>query len=334
MNTSVTRRRFLAGAGALGAGSLLGLRRADAAERPPEVRRIRFLHAPALCLAPQYLAEELLRLEGFTDVEYVELGTRHGPNVVAEGGADLSMWDTAGTMPALDSGKAVVIGGVHAGCIEVFGNDRIKALHDIKGKTIGITAYGNSDHIFLSSMAAYIGIDPRTDIRWLPVGVRGDAIQAFVDGKADALMAFPPQPQELRARGIGHVVLNTTQDRPWSQYFCCSVHANRDFVAKHPVATKRALRAILRSADLCARDPRTAAEYMIAKGYEKRRDLALEVVSALPYRRWRDADPEDTVRFFALRLHEVGMIRTAPHKLVAQGTDLRFFRELARELKA
>jgi NitT/TauT family transport system substrate-binding protein len=328
------RRRFLGDAATLGVAALAGLPRRSAAEAPPETRRIRFLHAPALCLAPQYMAEDLLRLEGFTNIEYVDMGTQHGPNVIAAGGADISMWDTPGTIPALESGKAIVLGGVHAGCIEVFGNDRIKALRDIKGKRVAIVDYGNSDHVFLSSLAAYIGIDPRTDIDWVRVGVRGDAIQAFSEGKADALMAFVPQPQELRARRIGHVVLDTVQDRPWSQYFCCSVHANREFVAKNPIATKRVLRAILKSADLCARDPQTAAAYMVAKGYETRPAIALEVVSGLPYRRWRDSDPEDTVRFYALRLHEVGMIKTPPHKLVAQGTDLRFFRELTRELKA
>ncbi len=209
-----------------------------------------------------------------------------------------------------------------------------KLLHDIKGKTVAITAYGNSDHVFLSSMAAYIGIDPRTDIRWLPVGVGADAILAFSEGKADALVAFPPQPQELRAKGIGHVLLDTTHDRPWSQYFCCSVHANREFVSKHPIAVKRALRAILKSADVCAKDPKRAAEYMVEKGYETRLDIALEVVSGLPYRRWREANPEDTIRFYALRLHEVGMIKSSPQKLIAQATDFRFFNELKKELKA
>ncbi len=122
-----SRRRFLADTSALGVAAFLSVSEKAAAEPSPETKRLRLLHAPAICLAPQYLAEELLRLEGFTEIEYVNLGTRHGPSVVAAGDADLSMWDTPGTMPALDSGKVVVLGGVHAGCIEVFGNDRVKA---------------------------------------------------------------------------------------------------------------------------------------------------------------------------------------------------------------
>ncbi len=53
----------------------------------------------------------------------------------------------------------------------------------------------------------------------------------------------------------------------------------------------------------------------------------------MPYRKWREYNPEDTVRFYALRLHEVGMIKSTPQKLIAQGTDWRFLNELKRELK-
>jgi hypothetical protein len=53
-----------------------------------------------------------------------------------------------------------------------------------------------------------------------------------------------------------------------------------------------------------------------------------------PYDRWREYNPEDTIRFFALRLHEIGMIRSSPQKIIAGGTDWRFLNELKRELKA
>src|SRR5262245_43943691 len=93
------------------------------------------LGCPARTVAMPFTAASC---EGFTDIQYVELGTTHGPNVVAAGGADLSMWDTPGTIPALDSGKVVILGGVHAGCIEVFGNERVRSIRDIKGKTLAI----------------------------------------------------------------------------------------------------------------------------------------------------------------------------------------------------
>ena len=108
----------------------------------------------------------------------------------------------------------------------------------------------------------------------------------------------------------------------------------KEFVAKYPVATKRAIRALLKAADVCANEPERAARYLEAKGYEPRYDIGLEVMKSLPYNHWRDWNHEDTLRFFALRLHEVGIIKTTPNQIIAKGTDWRFLNELKRELKA
>jgi NitT/TauT family transport system substrate-binding protein len=159
-------------------------------------------------------------------------------------------------------------------------------------------------------------------------------MQLFADGTIDAFMAFPPEPQELRAKKIGHVVVSTTVDRPWSQYFCCMVVANRDFVRKHPVATKRALRAILKANSVCALEPVRSARTLVDKWYPTTHyDYALQTIKEIPYGQWREYDPEDTVRFYALCMHEVGMIKSSPQQMIAQGTDWRFLNELKKELK-
>ncbi len=53
----------------------------------------------------------------------------------------------------------------------------------------------------------------------------------------------------------------------------------------------------------------------------------------LPYANWRNYDPADTLRFYALRLREAGMIKSPPQRIIAQSADWRFFNELKRELK-
>ena len=86
-------------------------------------------------------------------------------------------------------------------------------------------------------MAAQIGLDPSKDINWVDSGPV-DPMQLFVDGKIDAFLSYPPQAQELRARHVGRVLLKTAEDHPWSQYFCCMLAGNREFVRNHPVTTK------------------------------------------------------------------------------------------------
>ena len=330
-----TRRQFLERTSALGAASLLGLSRPATAEPPPETRKIRLVHAPAICLAPQYLAEELLRLEGFSEVTYVEMMSGNTADGIYAGRADLTMEAAPAVVYTMDSRPSLVaLAGIHGGCYELFGNERVKAVRDLVGKTVSVHALGSADHVLLASMLAYVGMDPRKDVNWIVGNKSMDAMRLFVEGKADAYMGFPPAPQELRAKKIGHVIVNTVQDRPWSQYFCCMLVANREFVAKNPVATKRALRAYLKAADICAQEPERVAHFLAAKGYEPRYEVGLEVLKGLPYGRWREANPEDTLRFLALRLHEVGMIKSTPQKLIAQGTDWRFLNELKKELKA
>jgi NitT/TauT family transport system substrate-binding protein len=117
------------------------------------------------------------------------------------------------------------------------------------------------------------------------------------------------------------------------QYFCCVVAGHRAFVQTHPIATKRALRAILKGADLCALEPERAARSLVNNGLAPRYDDALQAMQDVPYGKWREYDPEDTVRFYALRLHEIGMLKSTPQQIIAQGTDWRFLNELKKELK-
>ena len=114
-----------------------------------------------------------------------------------------------------------------------------------------------------------------------------------------------PMPQELRAKKIGRVIVDTAQDRPWSQYFCCMLVANREFVAKHPGRHQACCSRIPQGgrhlrAGARASGPHTSS----TRATRHATRSALEVLKKLPYNRWREANPEDTLRFHALRLHE------------------------------
>jgi NitT/TauT family transport system substrate-binding protein len=204
----------------------------------------------------------------------------------------------------------------------------------LKGRKVGIPeGFGSSGHLLLAIMVAHVGLDPHSDIEWT-VTPTGDLLGVFAEGQVDAFLAFPPEPQELRAREVGRVILNTATDKPWSRYFCCMVVGNREFINDHPRATKRVLRAILKANDICAAAPEAAARRLVDAGFTKRYDYALQTLTELPYASWREFDPEDAMRFYALRLHEVDMIKSSPNALIAEGTDWRFLNELKRELKA
>jgi NitT/TauT family transport system substrate-binding protein len=335
MVTSQTRRRLLASLSLAGAACLVRAPGAVAAEGPPETTSVRFMRTPSLCHAPQFVAEELLRGEGFTEIQYIESkSTAEINEAVASGRVDFNIHFAPQWVSVIDGGSPVtVLSGVHVGCFELFGKEGVRSIADLKGKAVGIAALGSSDHLFVSVMAAYIGLDPANDIHWVTSQSPTPA-ELFADGKIDACLGLPPVPQELRARNIGHVVVNSAMDRPWSQYFCCMLAGNREYVRKYPVATKRVVRAILKGADFCASEPAAAAQRLIDGRFADRYDYALQTIRDVPYDKWREYDAEDTMRFYALRLHDLGFVKSVPQKIIADGTDWRFLNELKRELKA
>jgi NitT/TauT family transport system substrate-binding protein len=332
----ISRRAFLSGVTTAATATLVGFRPQAAAEPPPETPRLVLRRPPtpgASCTAPQLVAEELLKSEGFTDVQYLKKGTAEATKALATGDIDMVMTFAGNFLIQVEAGDPIVIlAGIHLGCFELFATERVRTIRDLKGKTVSVTDLGSGRHVFLAAALGYVGLDPRKDVKFVTYSP-AESARLLAEGKIDAYQAFAEEVQELRAKKIGRSVLSGTSDRPWSQYFCCVMAANRDFVRKHPVATKRALRAMLKASSLCALEPEGVTRSLVDKGYAREPAYTLQMLKELPYTRWRDLDPEDTVRFYAVRLHEVGMLRTSPQKLIAQGTDWRFLNELKKELK-
>jgi len=316
-----------------GAAGFVGISRAPTADGALETTSVRLPKIPSICVAPQDIAEELLRAEGFTDIRYVPTGNT-ALQSIARGDTDLAANFAPVLIAGLEQGVAIsVLGPVHVGCFEVFGNEQVRSITDLKGKSVGVEAFGSPTHLFLSVIAGNVGIDPGKDINWITSGPV-KPMQLFIEGKIDAFLGFPPEPQDLRARGIGRIILDSTVDRPWSQYFCCMLFGNKDYVKNYPVATKRVVRAILKAADICASDPAAVAQRLVDGGFTPRYDYALQSLRNLLYDKWREWEAEDTMRFYALRMHEAGLIKSSPQKIIADGTDWRFLNELKLELKA
>ena len=185
----------------------------------------------------------------------------------------------------------------------------------------------------MTTMLAHVGVDANKDINWV-THPTAESMRLLAEGKVDAFLGFPPKPQELRAKKIGRLILSMTTDRPWSEHYCCMIVARRGFVKANPVATKRALRAVIKATAICTAEPERATRVLVARKLTDKYDYTLQMMKELPYSRWRDYNPAATLNFYALLLYKAGLIRTTPQKLIAQGSDFRFIDELRKELKA
>lgn len=337
-NGELSRREFISKSVIGGTAAYLSMKYSlsSAAEPPPETTTLRLrVHRPA-CWAPIHVAEPLLREEGFTNIQYVPGPGPRFPKLLEDGLVDISPSFVAMDMYNIEKYRPPLkfLSGLHVGCYALFGSEQIKSVLDLKGKTVwtGSIQY-NGPHIFFSSIVAYVGLDPHKDINYAWVN-KNEAMRLFNEGKIDAFMSFPPGPQELMAKNIGHLLVDTNIDRPWSQYFCCMIAGHSTFIEKNPIATRRALRAILKANDIVAGNPEYTLQVLQKKKIweESETRFILQALKEIPYGKWREYNPEETIRFYALRLREVGMIETSPEDFIKRNTDWRFLQGMKNEL--
>jgi NitT/TauT family transport system substrate-binding protein len=355
---ALSRRDFLrvaASVGAIGAGAVLlgGCGSGDGkssststpgivADPPPETTTIRLAkHTPSSDPreAPLYLAEPFLLAEGFTDVRYVDVPQFAVDTFrkLASGEIDISMEYASTALAAADAGdKLVVLAGVYSNSFQLFGNERVQSLRDLKGKRIFVFSRDATESVYAlwAVLLGYVGIDLEHDVEFVVLAdPLSDLVPAIQAGTIDAWLSAGAYTTIFRTARIGHVFLDTLVDPPWSQYFGGMVAANRDFVEKHPAATKRALRAILKATDVCAREPERAARYLVDRGFTTwNYDVTLDAIDARTFAAWREFNPEDTMRFNALRLKDAGLVKSNPDELIARATDWRYLNEIKREL--
>ena len=335
---------MLAGGGLLAAcGQQNGALGGPATLPPPETTSVR-IRTPFACDPPVWLAKEFLLEEGFTDIQYVQTSGRPRD------------WATAGTVEfgavhpeelvaAIDAGAPLVaLAGLHSGCQEVWVAPGIRSISDLRGKKIAVFAKNTGDQFFnfFATTLAYVGIDPVKDVSFFEIGPDYAAmLGAFLDGRSDAFLAASDGATVLRRtpRTSSTKILDQSADKPWSQYLCCMLVANRDWTRRNPVAAKRVTRAVMRATDATAKDrPRAAREgatrpvqSILPVGGVSLEQILNETI-AMPSYDWREFDPEETMRFFALRLAEVKLITSTPQQIIAQGTDLAYMRQLRKEL--
>ena len=254
--------------------------------------------------------------------------------MIARGEIDFSLYLPATLVFRWDAGVPITaLTGLHPGCFELFAHEPIRTISDLKGKKVGIDFLGAGKHRYVTVMAANIGLDPEEDIEWVSANphlthgaVRRGKGRCLSWLPARAAGAARPQgrsrdPQHDHGQAVVAVFLLHAGGKRGVRPRSSRRHQAR------PASHSQSQRHLRRRAG----EGRTT---LVDRGFTKHYDYALQTLTEIPYASWREFDPEDSLRFFALRLHEVGMISSSPNTLLAEGTDWRFLNELKRELKA
>jgi NitT/TauT family transport system substrate-binding protein len=338
-----TRRQLLLrtlGTGAaLVAGSALAAcaRQSEAASvlPAPETTTIRIVTPPE-CDPGIWLAQDYLREEGFTDVSYVNTNfTVRG--WLKDGLADIAPAHPEFLVAAIDAGLPLtVLAPLHSSCLELWVDPSVGTIRDLRGRRISVRVGDMSDQFFafFAALLGYSGMDPLKDVHFVEAGIDNYAgmINAFKERRVEAVLAGGAEgPRLRRLKTLGNVILDTMTDKPWSQYECCHLVANRDWARQNPVAAKRATRAVINATTSAAPDHARAAHDSVAMGFPKEESLVKAAMDMCRYN-WRDVEPTETVRWFALRLAEANVIKSTPQQIIDRGTDFAFLRQLRSQL--
>ena len=342
----ITRRELLQVTLATGAviagGSLLaacapGSRvPASAALPPPETKTVRIV-APPECDPGMWLVRDLLLEEGFTDIRYIDTPFTSRKWLLNRE-ADVSVAHPEFAVASIDAGVPILaLAGLHAGCLELWAGPGIANVRDLRGKTVAVFAKDPADQFFafFSALFGYVGIDPLKDVRFVEVPPAYSVMMnTYIEGRSDAFLAGASAGPVLHRnpKTPGRVIVDMTKDKPWSENFCCQLVAHRDWARQNPVAAKRVTRAVLRATDAAAKDRTGAAHRLVTHGDFVGDEAVLnETIANLSYD-WRERDPENTMRFFALKLADVKLIKSTPQQIIAQGSDFAYMRQLRKEL--
>lgn len=298
---------------------------------PPESTTIRIAHFP--CDAPIMAGERYLRQEGFTNIQIV------GPTTLASGRIDMAMYFSPVEIAAdIQAGQRVVaLAGLHPGCAEIWAQPGISSLRDLRGRTIVVRSKTLNDlaYSYMAVVLKHAGIDPARDVNFV---AQPDAnpVNLYLEGKNDAVYVASVGAAALRANPTnkGRIVHDMVMDDPWAKLDCCILVTTQDWYRAHPVAAKRAVRAIFRAADFQPPDRADAVQLVTDRGlfggpnnFNNVRTAANMVPST-----WRELDLERSMRFFGQLLTDVGLLRISVDDMV-RVLDLRIVRELRVELR-
>lgn len=336
----LTRREVLRRSAAIAAtvagGRLLAPYLASAFARqgtplpPPETTTIRLGTLP--CDHPIMAAEPFLQQEGFTRVEILP-GFQ-----LASGRVDIDVAFIGFTLALLLEGgeHPVVFAPLHPGCAEIWAQPGINSLQDLKGRTIVVTSktLANTAYAYTAIALKHAGVNPG-QVNWV---VQADAnpTALFLEGKNDALFAAQAATAPLHANPAnrGHVIHSQLMDRPWSTLACCVLAAKQDWYRANPVAAKRAVRAILRAADVQTPNRTEAVKRVTDRGLfggPANFNNVLFAASMVPAN-WRDLDTERSIRFYGQLLADVGLLKVSVDDMV-RTFDPRILEDMRAELR-
>jgi NitT/TauT family transport system substrate-binding protein len=218
--------------------------------------------------------------------------------------------------PAVHEGIDVkLIGGLHEGCIKILApvDSGITRLEDLRGKRIAVDEIGGTPMSVASVAAGSVGIDPQTEITWLPFPT--DLVVAAVEkGEADLLAIWDPFATLAQNTGKYRVLVDISEHPLFADKACCFLFGSGKVIKDNPGAVAAALRAINKATEWIGAHPGETAQKLVDQKFIATDEVGL-VTGLLDHYKYgnhaghaANARAKDDAVYFATQLTKIGYL--------------------------
>jgi NitT/TauT family transport system substrate-binding protein len=218
--------------------------------------------------------------------------------------------------PGVHNGLDVkLIGGLHEGCIKLLvpKDSPITELSDLRGKTIAVDEIGGTPMSVASVAAGSAGVDPQTEITWVPYP--NDQISQSVEkGEVDVAALWDPFATTLENTGDYRVLVDISEHPLFAGRACCFLFASGKLVRENPGAVAAALRGYHKAVAWIGANPAEAAKLLVSEKKVATDDVDL-VAGLLEHYNYghhsgteANARARDDAVYFARELSKIGYL--------------------------
>jgi len=118
-----------------------------------------------------------------------------------------------------------------------------KSARDLKGKTLGIQAYGATDHVAATMMFKHFGVDAEKEIKVVALGPAAARLSALKEGIVEAAVISPPADEE--ARKLGFNIIARAYELFRFPFVGLGTHTRK--IKERPDEIKRTIKALIKA---------------------------------------------------------------------------------------
>ncbi|MBO0997430.1 ABC transporter substrate-binding protein [Bacillus sp. SD075] len=138
--------------------------------------------------------------------------------------------------------------------------DRVASL---SGATIGTNLVGDSGDVYTRYLMQLHGVDPGS-LKTVKLAGDGSKIGGMQEGIVDGGIASPPMGLQAGSKGVGEIVINTSEEPMYGNMVWEAVFAKKEYLEDNHETSLKVVRAIGKGMEFTRSNPREAAESIVS----------------------------------------------------------------------